>query len=93
LEFYKKASLAKSAGIAGLTTNLSLEKKALPKKPDLRKNATQDCSFGQRYFDVKGILRAFYKKKVLEEKKIRDLVEVIEEKDNTRVKDFEEVFV
>ena len=44
------------------------------------------------YFDVKGILRAFYKKKVLEREEIRDLVETIEEKDNTRIKDFEEVF-
>ncbi|MFQ6056499.1 MAG: hypothetical protein ACE5J3_11020 [Methanosarcinales archaeon] len=44
------------------------------------------------YFDVKGILRAFYKKKVLEREEIRNLVREIEEKDNTRIKDFEEVF-
>jgi len=44
------------------------------------------------YFDVKGVLRAFYKKKVLEREEIRDLVEAIEERDNTRIKDFEAVF-
>ncbi|GAH89728.1 unnamed protein product, partial [marine sediment metagenome] len=44
------------------------------------------------YFDVKGILRAFYKKKILEVEEIRDLVAEIEEKDNTRIKDFEAVF-
>ena len=44
------------------------------------------------YFDVKGILRAFYKKKVLKREEIRDLVKDIEEKDNTRIKDFEKVF-
>ncbi|MEA1994101.1 MAG: hypothetical protein U9N35_06900 [Euryarchaeota archaeon] len=44
------------------------------------------------YFDIKGILRAFYKKRVLDEEEIRDLVEAIEDKDNTRIKDFEEVF-
>ena len=43
-------------------------------------------------FDVKGILRAFYKKKVLKREEIRDLVKDIEEKDNTRIKDFEKVF-
>ena len=56
------------------------------------KRYLDDCSFGQRYFDVKGILRAFYKKKVLEEGEMRDLVKEIEEKDNTRIKGFEEVF-
>ena len=44
------------------------------------------------YNDVKGVLRAFYKKNVLEKEEIRDLVEAIEERDNTRVKDFEAVF-
>ena len=44
------------------------------------------------YFDVKGILRAFYKKKVLKREEIRDLVKEIEEKDNTWIKGFEEVF-
>jgi predicted nucleic acid-binding protein len=44
------------------------------------------------YFDIKGILRAFYTKKVLEEEEMRDLVKEIEEKDNTRIKGFEEVF-
>ena len=44
------------------------------------------------YFDAKGILRAFYKKNVLKREEIRDLVNAIEEKDNTRIKDFEEVF-
>jgi len=33
-----------------------------------------------------------YKKKVLEREEISDLVEAIEERDNTWVKDFEEVF-
>jgi len=65
LELYKnkKASLAKSAEIAGLV-----------------------------YFDIKGILRAFYKQNVLESEEIRDLVEAIEEEDNTRIKGFEAVF-
>ena len=40
------------------------------------------------YFDIKGVLRAFYK----ESEEIRDLVEAIEEKDNTRIKGFEVVF-
>jgi len=40
------------------------------------------------YNDVKGVLRAFYKKNVLEREEIRDLVEAIEEKDNTRIKGF-----
>ena len=44
------------------------------------------------YFDIKGVLRAFYKKNVLEREEIRDLVEAIEEKDNTRIKGFEAVF-
>jgi predicted nucleic acid-binding protein len=44
------------------------------------------------YFDVKGILRAFYKKKVLKEEEMRDLVKEIEEKDNTRIRGIEEVF-
>lgn len=44
------------------------------------------------YFDAKGILRAFYKKNVLKREEIRDLVNAIEEKDNTRLKDFEDVF-
>jgi len=33
-----------------------------------------------------------YKKNVLEREEIRDLVEAIEEKDNTRIKGFEAVF-
>lgn len=41
---------------------------------------------------MKGILRAFYKKKILEREEIMDLVAEIEEKDNTRIKDFEAVF-
>jgi len=44
------------------------------------------------YFDLKGILRALYKKNVFDGEEIRDLVEAIEEKDNTRIKDFEDVF-
>lgn len=44
------------------------------------------------YFDIKGILRAFYTKEVLKEEEIRDLVKNIEEKDNTQIKHFEEVF-
>ena len=44
------------------------------------------------YFDIKGVLRAFYKTNVLESEEIRDLVEAIEEKDNTRIKGFERVF-
>ena len=44
------------------------------------------------YFDIKGILRAFYKQNVLESEEIRDLVEAIEEEDNTRIKGFEAVF-
>jgi len=44
------------------------------------------------YFDIKGVLRAFYKKNVLEREEIRDLVEAIEERDNTRIKGFEAVF-
>ena len=44
------------------------------------------------YFDIKGILRVFYKKNVLESEEIKDLVEAIEEKDNTRIKGFERVF-
>ena len=44
------------------------------------------------YFDAKGILRAFYKKEVLKEGGIKDLAKEIEEKDNTRIKDFNGVF-
>jgi len=44
------------------------------------------------HFDIKGILRAFYTKKVLKEEEIRDLVKNIEDKDNTRIKHFKEVF-
>lgn len=44
------------------------------------------------YFDIKGILRAFYKEKVLKEEEIRSIVKDIEEKDNTRIKGFEEIF-
>jgi len=44
------------------------------------------------HFDIKGISRAFYTKKVLKEEEIRDLVKNIEEKDNTRIKHFKEVF-
>jgi len=40
------------------------------------------------YNDVKGVLRAFYK----ESEEIRDLVEAIEEEDNTRIKGFGAVF-
>jgi len=46
----------------------------------------------KRLFKEIYILRAFYKKKVLEEEEMRDLVKEIEEKDNTRIKGFEEVF-
>jgi predicted nucleic acid-binding protein len=45
------------------------------------------------YFDLKGILRVFYKKRVLKGEEIRNLVSEIEEKDNTGLKDFEDVFV
>ena len=38
------------------------------------------------YFDAKGILRSFYRKKVLNKEEIRSLVKEIEEKDNTRIK-------
>ena len=41
---------------------------------------------------MNGVLRAFYKPNVLESAEIRDLVEAIEEKDNTRIKGFEAVF-
>ena len=44
------------------------------------------------YFDIKGIMRAFYVETVLNEEEIRSLVMVIEEKDNTRIKGFEEIF-
>jgi len=44
------------------------------------------------YFDIKGVLRAFYKTNVLGREEIRDLVEAIEEEDNTRIKGFEAVF-
>jgi len=44
------------------------------------------------YFDIKGILRAFYKQRLLREEEIRNLVGAIEDKDNTRIKDFEAVF-
>lgn len=44
------------------------------------------------YFDIKGILRAFFMETVLNEEEIRSLVEGIEEKDNTRIKGFEEIF-
>jgi predicted nucleic acid-binding protein len=44
------------------------------------------------YFDIKGILRAFYKENVLKEEEIRSIVKDIEEKDNTRIKGFEEIF-
>ena len=48
--------------------------------------------FERIYNDVKGVLRAFFKKNVLEREEIRDLVEAIEKKDNTRIKGFEAVF-
>ena len=41
---------------------------------------------------MNGVLRAFYKPNVLEREEISDLVEAIEEKDNTRIKGFERVF-
>ena len=44
------------------------------------------------YFDIKGILRAFYKENVLKEEDIRSIVKDIEETDNTRIKGFEEIF-
>ncbi len=47
---------------------------------------------GIAYFDIKGILRAFYVEIVLNEEEIRSLVKEIEEKDNTRIKGFEEIF-
>jgi len=47
---------------------------------------------GIAYFDIKGILRAFYKERVLKEEEIRRIVKDIEEKDNTRLKGFEDIF-
>jgi len=44
------------------------------------------------YFDAKGILRSFYRKKVLNEEEIRSLVKEIEEKDNTKIKGVWEIF-
>jgi len=44
------------------------------------------------YFDAKGILRSFYRKRVLNEEEIRNLVKEIEEKDNTRIKGVWEIF-
>lgn len=44
------------------------------------------------YFDVRGILRAFYKKEILKKEEIKVLVKKIEEKDNTRIKGFEQIF-
>lgn len=44
------------------------------------------------YFDIKGILRAFYKEMVFNEEETRSLVKKIEERDNTRIKGFEEIF-
>jgi predicted nucleic acid-binding protein len=44
------------------------------------------------YFDIKGILRILFLKDVLNEKETRKLASEIEEKDNTTIKDFEEIF-
>lgn len=44
------------------------------------------------YFDVRGVLRAFYKKEILKKEEIKFLVKKIEEKDNTRIKGFEQIF-
>ena len=56
------------------------------------RRAKKFCKRNNIYFDIKGVLRAFYKKNVLEREEIRDLAEAIEEKDNTRIKSFEAVF-
>ncbi|MFP3910427.1 MAG: hypothetical protein ACLFVX_11295 [Archaeoglobaceae archaeon] len=44
------------------------------------------------YFDIKGVLRTFYRKKILKKEEIKILIKKIEEKDNTRIKGFEKVF-
>jgi len=44
------------------------------------------------YFDLKGIFRALFLKGILSQKEIRDLASEIEEKDNTTIKGFEEIF-
>jgi predicted nucleic acid-binding protein len=44
------------------------------------------------YFDIKDILRTLFLKGMLNEKEIRELASEIEEKDNTKIKDFEEIF-
>ena len=57
------------------------------------RRAKNFCKRGNiAYFDIKGILRAFYVETVLNEEEIRSLVKEIEEKDNTRIKGFEEIF-
>jgi predicted nucleic acid-binding protein len=47
---------------------------------------------GILFFDIKGIMRAFFLQNVLNEKEIRRLASEIEEKDNTSIKGFEEIF-
>ncbi len=44
------------------------------------------------YFDLKDIFRLLFLKGVLDEKELRKLASEIEEKDNTKIKDFEEIF-
>ncbi len=57
------------------------------------RRAKNFCKRGSiTYFDIKGILRAFYVETVLNEEEIRSLVKEIEEKDNTWIKGFEEIF-
>ena len=57
------------------------------------KKAKNFCkSNGILYFDIKGILRTLFLKGMLNEKELRKLVSEIEEKDNTKIKDFEEIF-
>jgi len=43
-------------------------------------------------FDIKGILRAFLLKNILNELELRQLISQIEETDNTTIKGFEEIF-
>ncbi|MDP2765946.1 MAG: hypothetical protein Q8O41_00615, partial [Candidatus Methanoperedens sp.] len=47
---------------------------------------------GILFFDIKGILRALFLQNILKEKEIRRLASEIEEKDNTSIKGFEEIF-
>jgi len=57
------------------------------------KKAGNYCnSKGIIYFDVKGILRAIYLKNIADEDDIKEIIRAIEERDNTRIKNAEEIF-